>query len=137
MKERSDMMEVTLGKLLAYMDVEKRNKTLTPEMELPEHLERSLKDLRERFTTLISQEQKKKEFIKIPQHSCDSSAPFLANNEDFFLMMILLYNREEEINGSTDKFIKHLNECYWCFEIYQQVMRDYFHTLQILDFSNN
>ena len=63
-------------------------------------------------------------FAAIPEYTCQSSKSFLTNNFKFFIALLII--RSE--NYSCERLIKHLNSCYSCFDIFCQVLRDYFHT---------
>ena len=69
--------------------------------------------------------------MEIPVSRCKVSQPFLQNADDFFITHLVL-----EPNGHREYYsslIKHLNDCYACFEIYSQVFKDYYHALQWLN----
>ena len=68
----------------------------------------------------------------IPTGCCLSASPFLKENGAFFISHILLDNPLPEQNKDKP-FIKHLNDCFWCFQIYSTVFRDYYWQRQKID----
>jgi len=68
----------------------------------------------------------------IPTGCCVSTRPFLQENNAFFISHLLLDNPLPE-HDEIKPFIKHLNDCYWCFQIYSKVFRDYYWERQKID----
>jgi hypothetical protein len=50
-------------------------------------------------------------------------SPFLSGNEDFFLQVFLNQHKDPVCL----ELAAHLNRCYACFEIFSQILRDYYH----------
>ena len=61
--------------------------------------------------------------IKIPDQTCSIHNSFLNNNYDFFHKYISDYSTD----NTCSKLFVHLNNCYSCFCVFSQTMRDYFH----------
>lgn len=64
-------------------------------------------------------------FATIPRCACNSDRPFLSENMDFFISFLLIGIDEADEKGRS-KLTKHLNDCFWCFELFTDVLRDYF-----------
>ncbi len=62
----------------------------------------------------------------IPEYACSGQDIFLKDNHDFFISYIL--GSPEEKNCL--QLFTHLNDCYNCFSIFSQTMRDYFNKKQ-------
>jgi hypothetical protein len=116
----------TLGKALAFirniheMDVEKLEGLSIVQKNY-------ITQLHHRFVELSMPETKKSILENIPQHACLSDKPFLNDNKDFFISFLLLGPDDDNEEIHKD-LLKHLNDCHWCFEIFTQVLRDYFHS---------
>jgi hypothetical protein len=63
--------------------------------------------------------------IDIPNGSCYIDKPFLENNIEFFLRYLKIANISNSGYIDCNRFIKHLNDCYRCFDIYCDIMREY------------
>ena len=59
---------------------------------------------------------------QLPACPCLIDKPFLENNEDFFITLFSDIEHEEV----CARLYKHMNDCYPCFEIFSQVLRDYY-----------
>jgi hypothetical protein len=73
-----------------------------------------------------------KVFDEIPRLTCNPSMPFLEDNDEFFLINVFLFEKVKNWQKYAPRIIRHLNSCFWCFEAYTQVMRDYYITSQKL-----
>ena len=60
-----------------------------------------------------------------PNGVCPSENPFLKKNEECLITHLLLYDSLPNKVKVQRLFIKHLNDCYWCFKFYSQVLKDY------------
>jgi hypothetical protein len=116
-----------LGQALAYvrnvLDVN------TDELEGISPQQRSyLSAMQSRFIELSS--KKPDDIFKhIPRCSCNSDFPFLENNLDFFIAFLLIGIDENNVEDHA-KITKHLNDCFWCFELFTDVVRDFFYSSQ-------
>lgn len=63
---------------------------------------------------------------KLDQNECSFEAPFLKDNSDLFLLLLF----QKEIPQLCTNLGKHLNDCYQCFQIFSQVMQDYYQEYQ-------
>lgn len=115
-----------LGKALAFikniheLDIEKLE-GLSPAQK------NYITQLHHRFVELSTSDMRNEILETIPQHACLSDKPFLKDNKDFFISYLLLGPADEYEEIHQD-LLKHLNDCYWCFETFTQVLRDYFHS---------
>lgn len=87
---------------------------------------KNVTDLRMRFIALHSAGKEARLFNNIPEGMCYGGKPFLAENTDFFLALFL----NESEHAACSKLIKHLNDCYACFEIFTAIVRDYYRKYQ-------
>lgn len=58
----------------------------------------------------------------IPENTCSLDAPFLEKNIDLFLHLYM-GKAQPEI---CEQLTRHLNNCFHCFEIFTQVLTDYY-----------
>jgi hypothetical protein len=58
----------------------------------------------------------------LPERGCTSSAPYLENNDDYFIALF----SNSKYDEACINLYNHLNNCYHCFEIFSQVLRDYY-----------
>ena len=59
----------------------------------------------------------------LPERGCNSNTPFLENNDDYFIALF----SNTKYDKACINLYNHLNNCYHCFEIFSQVLRDYYH----------
>ena len=89
--------------------------------------------IKDRFFDLKNKPDEMDKIIStVPQKCCPPGAPFLKNNTDFFIAFIILSENNKNDIKSTPQLIKHLNDCYWCFENYNNFIRDFYYTSQKL-----
>lgn len=69
-----------------------------------------------------------KELLVVPSTSCSTTESILQNNDRFFIGHTLIEPFQKKLNH--DRLIKHLNNCYKCFEIYSQFYKDYYQAYQ-------
>lgn len=81
-----------------------------------------LAKMKERYRQLSSNGQLKAVLESLPEQSCLSEKPFLESNEDFFIVLFSDIKHEE----ACIKLYTHMNDCFSCFEIFSQVLRDYY-----------
>lgn len=79
-----------------------------------------------------SAKKKKSVFKDIPEYPCQTVKPFLENHSEFFLQLILSSQRGHDIDLDCNRLTKHLNDCYKCFQIFCNTMREYYNSLQQL-----
>ena len=77
----------------------------------------------DRLKMLSSDGQRTSILDSIPERGCTSTKPFLEHNDDYF---ILLFSNNRHDQACISLY-NHLNNCYHCFEIFSQVLRDYYH----------
>jgi hypothetical protein len=63
--------------------------------------------------------------INIPNESCLIENPFMENNIDFFLLYLGIAICPNNKCIDCNKLIKHLNDCYRCFDLYCNTIREY------------
>ena len=67
----------------------------------------------------------------LPTHTCSFDHLFLQNNEDFFIALFSNTKHDE----ACIRLYKHMNDCYPCFEVFSQVLRDYYLQGEVLNSS--
>ena len=73
---------------------------------------------------------------KCPTSSCQTESPFLQENEDFFIALVMFKIRDEQNGKHCNPLMEHLNDCFRCFEVYSEVMREYYSNSQNLQKDN-
>ena len=63
---------------------------------------------------------------EFPKSCCVQERPFLESNFAFFICHILC-DELEKSNDKHERLARHLNDCFWCFNVYCQVFKHYFH----------
>ena len=56
---------------------------------------------------------------------CIADESLLKSNEIYLATHIILDKSSPTTDEYHKQFIKHLNDCYWCFKFYSHVVRDY------------
>lgn len=108
-----------LGWILALLEVED-DKNHQP---LPETESNQKELMRKRMLAMQSGDEARNISDSIPHTTCPMEHPFFSGNEDFFLNLFLNHHKDPVCT----KLTAHLNKCYSCFEIFTQVLRDYYH----------
>ena len=62
---------------------------------------------------------------KLPDWSCQSHDFFLKDNLDFFIGYLMIRPNENDSSPQIQAFVKHLNDCYWCFSYYSAFFKYY------------
>ena len=123
--------ELKLGQALAYLHTEMASEEVH-DKPLFFHHEAYVRNLYQNLTSLKKHDNISGIFESIPRSCCSPSKPFLSNNEDFFLAYTFLMSRPENMKKYSSNIMRHLNSCIWCFDIFCQVMQDYYHTTQLV-----
>jgi hypothetical protein len=115
------MMEVkpTLGWALAHLQTARdlQNAQFAPD-------QRSYLDHIVDRLNLLNSDSKLDEILEsLPNKGCAGGNPFLENNDDYFIALFSNAKYDE----ACINLYNHLNNCYHCFEIFSQVLRDYYH----------
>ena len=63
--------------------------------------------------------------LAIPNNCCNMDAPFLKENPD-----LLPTDLTHQSHAYCEKIFRHLNDCYFCFEIYSDEMRRYLRLME-------
>jgi hypothetical protein len=125
---------LTLGEALAILAIERRvangNHGHVPPLSAPG--ENYLQALRERAQALSLPENFEVVFNALPVHRCETEKTFLAENEDFFLAYFLASSNPANGGNACLKLLKHLNDCFECFEEFSAVLQNYYHKFQEL-----
>ena len=122
---------IKLGEAIAYLEYKGMIGFLETTEKPRTKALNTLKHMMDTYQRLKSEDENK--FFKgLPGQSCNSSKAYLENNDEFFIYYILLFDRLESKKNLITRIITHLNDCFWCFEIYSQVMQDYYNTSQKL-----
>jgi hypothetical protein len=116
-----------LGRILADLQVRqekiKKNSSLVPSSRLSEMEEKLLEKLQDRLTEIRDTSDWKQVFNRLIDYRCQTDHSLLEGNIDFFLICLFIHS--DKAAHGCDKFFKHLNICYQCFEEFNEVMRVY------------
>jgi len=63
--------------------------------------------------------------LEFPNSCCVQDRPFLESNYAFFIAH-LLFDELEESNAKHERLARHLNDCFWCFNVYCRVFKHFF-----------
>jgi hypothetical protein len=127
MKDKNENLnesEISLGQALAYVKAMCGEATPMGEKLLSDSAQNYINSLCSFRNDLNNDQSIQGIFAGIPEYTCQSSKSFLTDNFKFFIVLLIL--RSE--NYSCERLIKHLNSCYNCFDVFCQVLRDYFRT---------
>jgi hypothetical protein len=108
-----------LGQLLAYALRERDGGTAAPPVEGIDAVRESVARYRSEGHHGAS--------ITVPScRTCLVGKPFLQDNFDFFLRYLAGPDGEESAPVDCDRLFRHLNDCTRCFDIYTDVVQDFF-----------
>jgi len=62
----------------------------------------------------------------VPDSRCNPESR-LVGNKEFFTAYLLEYRSNDEHQQHCKKLSRHLNDCFQCFEVFSDVVRDYLH----------
>lgn len=128
-----ELPPLTLGQALATLAATERSINFSANGALPAPVEDAhLNTLRIRLRTMRGANATAGAWQALPERCCEATSPFLVDNYDFFLRGIFFPARIETDDGYDTRLFKHLNDCYWCFDEFCQVMRDYYNKSQEL-----
>ena len=85
-----------------------------------------LADFRNRLKDLTSSPDRNLIIKNLDHSECSFEAPLLKDNSDLFLLLLF----QKEIPELCSNLGKHLNDCYHCFQIFSEVMQDYYQEYQ-------
>ena len=108
----------TLGWAIAHLQTEQ----ISQDQPLSDPAKTYLDHMIRRFDFLKTDGRLSSILETVPVKACIFNHPFLENNEDFFIALFSDTKQEE----TCIKLYQHLNDCYHCFEIFSQVLRDYY-----------
>lgn len=114
------MMNERLGRALAVLAFEGKRKAGEGGAVFPERDE-TVNMLRERLRKLEASGTEGRGVQGLPEKECAQDAAFMEENADFFLDYLMGGGRRDACPG----LVRHINDCYRCFEIYSDVMRGY------------
>ena len=120
------MNESTLsfGQALAYLKAIDSDQEQTSIKSLPESARNYIHELTGCKSKLNNEGIIKKLLTAIPEYTCQSTDPYLQNNREFFIALLVMKSG----HFCCDQLTRHLNNCFNCFDVFCQVLRDYFHT---------
>ena len=87
-----------------------------------------LSEFRSRLKDLTAGSDRNLIINALDHQECTLEAPFLKDNSDIFLLLLF----QKENPQLCANLGKHLNDCYQCFQIFTQVMQDYYQEYQNL-----
>lgn len=121
-----------LGFALAHLAVEIKTNKVPDRPELNEDQKNSLQTLRDRWQEILSNASVDRIFKAIPAYACQTEKTYLLNNEEFFIAHFLITTEDGKADKYCERLFRHLNDCYTCFELFCEVMRDYYNKLRQL-----
>ena len=90
--------------------------------------------LYQRWQSLVNHQNQVESLLNaIPEEPCHDEKCHLADNEDFFVVYMLMYLPKAVNDNYCIGLVKHLNNCYRCFKVYSDVMRDYYHRAKTIN----
>ena len=127
-------LRISFGQALAILEFEQTN-SQSAQINLSAVSAEKLQNLREHVK--IFQGRKLDVVLqKYPRGLCQTERPFLHDNEDFFIALLMFKIRDEQNGKHCNPLLEHLNDCFLCFEEYSEVMRDYYSKSQDLQNDN-
>ncbi|MFQ5708741.1 MAG: hypothetical protein ACE5HO_14895 [bacterium] len=122
--------KLTLGRALAILKNNGSPEAVQSTISSQEaKLFQSLRDRRE--SLLAAPEEVERVLQSIPPHCCREEQPRLHENTDFFVAYVLIEPRNGRNDNHYLRLMKHLNDCYRCFEEYSAILRDYYNQSQL------
>ena len=86
----------------------------------------SLETVKERLDLLNSSGPDVLPGAAVPDRSCLVDRPFLEGNIDFFLLYLGIASIARSGCIDCARLMKHLNDCYRCFDVYCSTLQEYF-----------
>lgn len=115
-----------LGRALAFLEFELAGGQIA-QTNISEKAFEDLSSFRKRLQELKIPATVEKIFSDKPLAACQTDKSFLQGSNDFLLAFVLLIKPDESLLQKYCEWMtSHLNDCFWCFEVYSEVMRDYF-----------
>lgn len=135
--EQIQITELSFGKALAYLAAHQNGSTSADISNLSDEELRIFEMLRERLNTL-----KASRYLDVsqslPAGPCILDGPYLEDNRDIFVEMVLLAADNHDLKEECNRIWKHLNDCYRCFDYFCRVMRGYsLTTLEFIKMENH
>lgn len=129
--EEIQASELILGRALAYLSAERNGISRIDASQLSSNESEIFTLLQDRIKLMRSGS----DFTKmLPPGPCETDKPYLKDNEDIFLAMLILASHDSELKEECNKIWRHLNDCYRCFDYFCKVMRGYsLKTLELLN----
>lgn len=92
----------------------------------------TLETVKMRLSILTSSGTEVSPVIIIPNGSCFVDKPFLEGNIDFFLLYLGIAHVAKDGCIDCSRLMKHLNDCYRCFDVYCGTLQEFFLEKEIL-----
>ncbi len=121
---------LSIGQALAIIIHDRQNKHIDY-LKLNNQDKDYINTIKDRYLDLDNKPDELEKIINtVPGEDCPADMPFLKNNTDFFIAYIILSEKNQKNLNTTPHFIKHLNDCYWCFKNYNKFIREFYFTTQ-------
>ena len=91
--------------------------------------EKHLSAIEEKYNELKNSDNKN---LGLPNLACTREDYFLKDNVDFYIRYLFLLQNGMPKQKHKNGLVKHLNNCYWCFLDYSQVLKRYFQEVEQL-----
>ena len=122
----------TLGQILAYLYTERSDKNPDHTFKLSTEETEQLDSMRQRFEKISFGENFFNILTCLPNNQCNGEIAHLQSNEDVFFAILSLGLKNGDCSKDCKQLFNHLNSCFRCFEIFSDVMRDFYFKSQEL-----
>ncbi|MFQ5640335.1 MAG: hypothetical protein ACE5IR_20340 [bacterium] len=129
MSDRKNVVqEMTLGAALAIIRNEREVSSVSGKAsKKDQELLRRLRERRDFFNR--NPEERKRQLNSLTKKCCGDRESGLSRNNDYFVAQLLTSSKATD-KQNCDLLAVHLNNCYKCFIIYSDVLRDFYHYTQ-------
>jgi len=122
--------QITIGQVLAFLDVESTS-GIQDWGQLSEVEKEFLNQMRQRLGSIKAHNTAEGIIRSLPRSSCKDGS-YIDGNRDFFLSCLIVRHNEAQEVSDNRGFFNHMNSCCKCFEIFAEVLREYFFQFHIL-----
>ncbi|MFQ5649321.1 MAG: hypothetical protein ACE5IY_05210 [bacterium] len=121
-----------LGHALAFLDAEVEKSKSFEAQQLSDAMMDYVQHLHKVRASILAENRVEGIFDAIPTTYCHSETAYLAGNEDFFVARFTIARVDAEESKPCQNLSKHLNDCFKCFTVFTEVLRDFYNKKQVL-----
>ena len=125
-----ELSEISLGKALAILNSKMINNISYDKFRSLFQRFPILDESQEKYLKYSILSKNTLDINPLPIYRCESSSPYLLNNNEFFIKYLFL--GEKVNNDSLLAIMTHLNNCIWCFDYFSDTIREYYNMTEIL-----